>query len=100
MTKEMARKLTIQFITGYFEYLTQWNKSASVTSVIESLKRGRFDDGDMTELELTANFEWADTVENISDISEKRKVMTLEQFYILLISKARDRKIDDVLKHQ
>ena len=31
-----ARKLTLDFVLGYFKYLSKWNKSASLMSIIDS----------------------------------------------------------------
>lgn len=93
-----ARKLTIEFVSAYYKYLYKWNKSASLESMIKYtdnlLKQDTVDDDTMSDLETAANFECIDTRDNFSNGDE---IMSLLDFYNLVVSLSRDKKITDIL---
>ena len=93
-----ARKLTIEFVLAYYRYLSKWNNSASLASMIkhtdELLGLDNVEDSVMFDLESVANFEWLDTKDNFSNGEE---VMSLLDFYNLAVSISRDKKINDIL---
>lgn len=91
-----ARKLTLDFVLGYFKYLSKWNKSASLMSIINSFDHYYKNptDDNMTELEIVADFEWDDTVKNFSNGDD---ILSLNDMYNILITENRDKKINKIL---
>lgn len=84
------------FILYYLKYLTRWNKTASLKSVIESYEsRTNHPKWDKELLETLTNiaiFEHNDTQSMTSD-----KVMSMEEVLNELRKKNRDKKIKEIL---
>lgn len=91
-----ARKLTLDFILGYFKYLSKWNKSHSLASMIYSFDHYYkvANDKVMLELEIIAEFEMDDTIKNFAN---GEKVMSMNDMYNLLIIENRDSKLNELL---
>ena len=92
-----SKKLTLSFLLEYYKYLNTWNTSASLVSMIVSSSDDLRKKEDPTseylgELEKITNFEWLDTG-NFTD----QNVLSINDFYYLIIKEVRDKKIDEVL---
>jgi len=86
-----------EFVIYYLKYLTKWNKSASLLSVIESYEGRTNHPNHDKELLKTiteiAVFEHTDTQSMTSD-----KVLSIEEVMGELRRKNRDKKLNNILK--
>ena len=86
-----------EFVIYYLKYLTKWNKSASLLSVIESYEGRTNHPNHDKELLKTiteiAVFEYTDTQDMTSD-----KVLSIEEVMGELRRKNRDKKLNNILK--
>jgi len=86
-----------EFVIYYLKYLTKWNKSASLLSVIESYEGRTNHPNHDKELLKTiteiAVFEHTDTQAMTSD-----KVLSIEEVMGELRRKNRDKKLNNILK--
>lgn len=85
------------FVIFYLKYLTKWNKSASLLSVIESYENRtnhpKWDKELLKEITNIAIFEHTDTQDMTSD-----KVLSMEEVLSELTRKNRDKKLNKLLK--
>lgn len=86
-----------EFVLYYLRYLTKWNKTASLQSVIDSYdtrtNHPKWDKELLNTLINVASFEYEDTQGMTSD-----KVMSMEEVLNELQRKNRDKKLNDILK--
>lgn len=88
-----------EFVLLYLMYLQKWNKSASLSSVVESVER-RIDNlsqEEMNDLVNIAVFEHSDTQEMIDKLRNKDVLMTLEDFYCKAVTLQREEKLEYLL---
>lgn len=88
-----------EFVLLYLKYLRQWNKSASLSSVIESVER-RIDiltQEEINDLVSISVFEYTDTQEMVDKLNNKDILMTLEDFYFRAVTLQREEKINTLL---
>lgn len=88
-----------EFVLLYLKYLRQWNKSASLSSVIESVERrlNILTQEEINDLVSIAVFEYTDTQEMIDKLRNKDVLMTLEDFYFRAVTLQREEKINTLL---
>jgi hypothetical protein len=86
-----------EFVLYYLRYLTKWNKTASLQSVIDSYdtrtNHPKWDKELLNTLINVATFEYSDTQSMTSD-----KVMSMEEVLNELQRRDRDKKLNDILK--
>ena len=86
-----------EFIIYYLKYLTKWNKSTSLLSVIESYElrtnHPSHDKDLLKTITEIAVFEHRDTQTMTSD-----KVLSIEEVMAELRRKNRDKKLNDIFK--
>ncbi len=88
-----------EFVLLYLMYLQKWNKSASLSSVVESVER-RIDNLSQEEINDLVNiavFEHSDTQEMIDKLRNKDVLMTLEDFYCKAVTLQREEKLEYLL---
>ena len=88
-----------EFVLLYLMYLQKWNKSASLSSVVESVE-SRIDNLSQEEVNDLVNiavFEHSDTQEMIDKLRNKDVLMTLEDFYCKAVTLQREEKIKILL---
>lgn len=88
-----------EFVLLYLMYLQKWNKSASLSSVVESVER-RIDNLSQEEVNDLVNiavFEHSDTQEMIDKLRNKDVLMTLEDFYCKAVTLQREEKLNTLL---
>jgi hypothetical protein len=88
-----------EFVLLYLKYLRQWNKSASLSSVVESVERrlNILTQEEIDDLVSIAVFEYTDTKEMIDKLRNKDVLMTLEDFYFRAVTLQREEKINTLL---
>jgi len=86
--------MTLTNVFGlYLEYLFNWNKSASLTSILDSIKSdSNCFEGRAEELVNICHCEWVDTQSITED-----KVISPKEFMELLLIKMREDKIDFII---
>ena len=81
---------TIDLFLIYLKYLSKWNKSASLISIICSIEKGHF--SDIGEIADISEWEYSDTKELTNDY-----VLSMEEVMNLIIERNRDKKIENIL---
>lgn len=84
----------LDFVYRYLRYLAQWNKSASLLSIIQSIENhDEFSDDQITEFYHIAQYEYSDTIA----LLDNREILSLPEMYSLILVKNRDEKINEIL---
>jgi len=88
-----------EFVLLYLKYLRQWNKSASLSSVVESVERrlNILTQEEINDLVSIAVFEYTDTKQMKDKLRNKDVLMTLEDFYFRAVTLQREEKINTLL---
>ena len=97
MDKDEIRKFTTKLILNYLNYLSKWNKSWSLISIIkhtESLVKDGIviSDKEMDELDDICHYEGKDTK------SLDESVLLFGEYCNIVRSEIRDQKIEKILK--
>ena len=87
--------LKLEFIHLYLKYLNKWNKSASLTSILNSIDNYGYGSthDELSELYSVAVFEYDDTQRDTKD-----KILSMMDIYSQILVANRDSKIDEILK--
>ncbi len=98
---------SLEFVYLYLKYLSKWNKSDSLTSIINHIEKHQdsYTEQQISELYSIAVFEYRDTIYErpqrqnpCAEISlEKNNILSLEECYSLYLEKNRDEKINEIL---
>jgi translation elongation factor EF-1alpha len=91
----MDNQLTSKFVINYLKYLTKWNKSPSLLSVIDAYENRsnheRWDKELLKSIIDVATFEHIDTQTITND-----KVLSMEEVLSELRRRDRDKKLNDI----
>jgi 16S rRNA G527 N7-methylase RsmG len=86
---------TSEFVINYLKYLTKWNKSASLLSIIDAYENRknheRWDKELLNSIINVATFEHTYTQDMTSD-----KVLSMEEVISELRRRNRDKKLNDI----